>query len=300
MSNIDKYKSILESKLAEYLATKFPNKIWEAMSYSVLAGGKRLRPMLVLDVCNSLCGSFHRAIPTACAIEMIHVYSLIHDDLPCMDNDDYRRGKLTNHKVFGEAIALLAGDGLLTLAPQIIMQKTPNTVKKETVLKVLEEFSMSAGVSGMIGGQVIDILSEGQSVDEETLQYIHRYKTAELFKLAVRSGAILADADNDTIENLTKISIDFGNLFQIVDDILDVTETIETLGKTPGKDASAQKATYVSFYGIDKSIEMANYLCENIINNLQNNKFQLILLEDYTKKLQNKINNLKGGLCGNN
>ena len=300
MQTYEQYKKIIEENLESYLEDKYPQKLWEAMRYSVMAGGKRLRPVLLLEVCNSLCGDYTRAIPSACAIEMVHVYSLIHDDLPCMDNDDYRRGKLTNHKVYGEAMALLAGDALLTLAPQIVIQKTPSFVKKDILLKIVEEFSLSSGAMGMIGGQVMDILSESKTVSKETLKYIHQNKTAEMFKLAFRVGAILAEAKEEDIEIITKIANDFGNAFQIADDILDVTETLETLGKTPNKDVLADKATYVSIYGLDEAIKQVNYLCDGILQSIKKSLIDSPIIIGIVQNMQNKINNVKGGLCGNN
>lgn len=300
MPDYDSYKELLEKKLDEYLEIKYPEKIWEAMRYSVLAGGKRLRPVLLLDVCNTLCGQFEHAVPAACALEMVHVYSLIHDDLPCMDNDDYRRGKLTNHKVFGEAMALLAGDSLLTYAPQLIIEKTPRTVEAKKLLKIVLEFTNSAGANGMVGGQVMDILSENDKTNASTLDYIHRHKTAELFKLAFRSGGILAGAEESVMCTLTELAIDFGNAFQIADDILDATETLENLGKTPGKDAQANKATYVNMYGLKKAKKRFNELCTNVRDKIIISHFKSDILSELIENIQNKINNLKGGSGGNN
>ena len=167
----EEYKKLIEQKLDEFLPVQYPEEIWESMRYSVLAGGKRLRPLMALETCRVLSGCFEQAIPTACAIEMLHSQSLIHDDLPCMDDDDYRRGKLTNHKVFGESTAVLAGDALLSFAPQIILQKTEigkNGVTQDKLLKVLEEFLVSAGAEKLIAGQVVDIASEGKEISQET------------------------------------------------------------------------------------------------------------------------------------
>ena len=244
------YKKIIEQKLDEYIPVKYPEEIWESMRYSVLAGGKRLRPVLCLETCKVLSGDYTQAIPTACAIEMLHSQSLIHDDLPCMDNDDYRRGKPTNHKVFGESTAVLAGDALLSFAPQIIIQKTPKTVPEQSILRVLEEFLVSAGAEKLIAGQVVDIASEGKQIDKQTLNFIHDNKTAALFKLSLRTGAILGGADENTLKALTDYAEKLGLAFQIMDDILDVTSTLEELGKTPGKDEKEGKVTYISFYAV--------------------------------------------------
>ena len=265
----DEYKEIIEKKLDEYIPIEYPQQIWESMRYSVLAGGKRLRPILCLEACKLVSGSYDNAIPTACAIEMLHSQSLIHDDLPCIDNDDYRRGKLTNHKVFGEAIAVLAGDALLSFAPQIILQKTPKTIAENTLLKVLEEFLINAGASKLIGGQIIDIDSEGKNINKETLDYIHKNKTGALFKLALRTGAILGGANEQQLQALTSFAEKFGLAFQIMDDILDVTATLEELGKTPGKDLQYGKVTYVSFYGLEKSKNLLSSLCKEACDILE-------------------------------
>ncbi len=284
------YKSTIEEYLDRYLPVQYPEKTWESMRYSVLAGGKRIRPVIALEVCNALCGNYAHAIPTACAIEMLHVYSLIHDDLPCMDNDDFRRGKLTNHKVFGEAIALLAGDALITYALQVIMQKSPKTVKAPIITKIIEEYLISAGAEGMVGGQVVDIESEGKEVSKDTLNYIHRYKTAELFKLSFRTGAILGGADEKQLENITEIALLTGNAFQIADDILDVVSTKEKLGKTPGKDLAAHKATYVSLYGLDEAKNKLNCLCKSACDKIIKYGIKSDLLVELINKINNQIN----------
>ena len=227
------YKELINKKLDEYLPQEYPNSIFESMRYSVLADGKRLRPILAIEIFKLFSDKIEEILPTACAIEMLHVQSLIHDDLPCMDNDDYRRGKLTNHKVFGEAIATLAGDALLSFAPQLIIQKTPNTISAETKLMILNEFMQAAGVYGIIAGQVVDIESEGKQIDEQTLNFIHLHKTADMFKFPIRAGAILGDATKEQLEELTIYAQKIGLAFQIADDLLDETSTLETLGKTP-------------------------------------------------------------------
>lgn len=265
----EEYKHLIERKLDEYIPIEYPEKIWESMRYSVLAGGKRLRPILCLEACKIISGEYKNAIPTACAIEMLHSQSLIHDDLPCMDNDDYRRGKLTNHKVFGEATAVLAGDALLSYAPQIILQKTPKAVPNEIILKVLEEYLISAGASKLIGGQVVDIDSEGKNIEQKTLDYIHQNKTGALFKLALRAGAILGNANEKQLNTLTQFAEKFGLAFQIMDDILDVTATLEELGKTPGKDLVEGKVTYVSFYGLEKAKSLLSSLCKEACDILE-------------------------------
>lgn len=284
------YIKLIEQKLNEFIPVKYPEEIWESMRYSVLAGGKRLRPMLCLETCKVLSGSYEQAIPTACAIEMLHTQSLIHDDLPCMDNDDYRRGKLTNHKKFGESTAVLAGDALLSFAPQVIIQRTQKTVAPEKVLRVLEEFVVNAGAEKLIAGQVVDIASEGKQIDKETLNFIHDNKTSALFKLSVRTGAILGNADEKTIEALTLFAEKLGLAFQIMDDILDVTSTLEELGKTPGKDAQEGKVTYISFYGLEESKKQVASLCNAACDILENNSIKSDILTGVVNSINERVN----------
>lgn len=284
------YKKIIEQKLDEYIPVKYPEEIWESMRYSVLAGGKRLRPVLCLETCKVLSGDYTQAIPTACAIEMLHSQSLIHDDLPCMDNDDYRRGKPTNHKVFGESTAVLAGDALLSFAPQIIIQKTPKTVPEQSLLRVLEEFLVSAGAEKLIAGQVVDIASEGKQIDKQTLNFIHDNKTAALFKLSLRTGAILGGADENTLKALTDYAEKLGLAFQIMDDILDVTSTLEELGKTPGKDEKEGKVTYISFYGLEESKKQLSSLCSEACDILEKNNIDSDILKEIAKNISERVN----------
>ena len=287
---IEEYKKIIEKHLDEYLEIKYPEKIWESMRYSVLAGGKRIRPVLTLEACKAAGGNIENAIPAACAIEMLHSQSLIHDDLPCMDNDDYRRGKLTNHKVFGESTAVLAGDALLSFAPQIILQKTPKTVQPAALLRVLEEFVYNAGAERLIGGQVVDIDSEGKQISKETLDYIHKNKTGALFKLSLRTGAILGGADEKIINALTEYAEKIGLAFQISDDILDETASLETLGKTPGKDKEAGKVTYLSFYGMEESKKRLDYICSEACDILLKNNINSDILIGIAKKINERVN----------
>ena len=245
---------------------KEPEIIWDAMRYSVLAEGKRLRPILLLETakqCRRANGKDYNTeefMSAACALEMIHAQSLIHDDLPCMDNDDFRRGNPTNHKVFGEANAVLAGDALISYAVSTVIKHLK--CEPEIKIKVIDEIMKAAGVEGIIAGQVVDIASEGKDISKETLNFIHNYKTAAMFKAAVRCGAILGGADKIRLSNLTKFSELFGLAFQIKDDLLDVTSTLKELGKTPGKDEAENKATFVKFYGIEGAKEKLNSLCD--------------------------------------
>ncbi len=280
---------IIENKLEEYLSEKYPSEIWQAMKYSVMAGGKRLRPVLVLEACTICGGSIEEALPTACALEMVHSYSLIHDDLPCMDNDDFRRGKPTNHKVFGEGMAVLAGDGLLSLAPEIILTKTPKSVDKEILCKVLTEFFDCIGPNGMLGGQVVDIQSENKKIDLETFEYIHSHKTGKLFEFALRSGAILAKADEKKLNALTEYAKLLGFAFQIADDILDEISTFEKLGKTPHKDANSHKNTHTSIFGIENSKNELLELCTKAKNILQSEGVNSELLFYIAHELIEKI-----------
>ena len=253
-------QALVEAALDQSIATVYPEKIYESMRYSLMAGGKRLRPILCLATCELAGGSLEMAMPTACALEMIHTMSLIHDDLPAMDNDDYRRGKLTNHKVYGEDVAILAGDGLLAYAFEYAATQTQN-VPPERLLKVIARLGRAVGAAGLVGGQVVDLACEGQpDVSLETLNFIHRHKTGALLEASVLCGAILAGASEADQQRLSRYAQHIGLAFQIVDDVLDITATQEELGKTAGKDLQAQKVTYPSLWGIEESKRQANQL----------------------------------------
>lgn len=272
---------LIDKNLDKFLEVQYPEEIFESMRYSVLAEGKRIRPVMCLEACRVFGGNIEDAIPTACAIEMLHAQSLIHDDLPCMDNDDFRRGKPTNHKVYGEATAVLAGDALLSFAPQLIIQKSKNLSDK-TKLRLVEEYTIAAGAYGLIAGQIVDIDSEGKKISPETLEFIHTHKTADLFKLALKSGAIIAGADEKSIQAMDELGQKLGFAFQICDDILDETSTFEKLGKTLGKDKEAQKPTYTALFGIEKAreevISVLNSACDIIIkNNIKSEIFDEII-----------------------
>ncbi len=249
--------TLIEEALENLLPAEdvYPRTIHEAIHYSLFAGGKRLRPILCLAGAEAVEADFHPLVPTACALEMIHTYSLIHDDLPAMDDDDYRRGKLTNHKVFGEGIAVLAGDALLTLAFEILAAQKDYPPAK--ILQVIGEIAGAAGTFGMIGGQVVDILSEGKDIDRKTLNYIHAHKTGALFRAAVRAGALLAGAKGEHLAALTGFAEHFGLAFQITDDLLDVVGDETKLGKPIGSDEKKEKSTYPQMFGISKSRELA-------------------------------------------
>lgn len=252
----------VEAALDLSLPPMYPEKIYEAMRYSLLAGGKRLRPILCLATCELAGGTIEMAMPTACALEMIHTMSLIHDDLPAMDNDDYRRGKLTNHKVYGDDIAILAGDGLLAYAFEYVAAKTTD-VPASQVVQVIVRLGRAVGASGLVGGQVLDLESEGRTdVQEDTLNFIHTHKTGALLEACVVCGGILAGVNEADQGRLSRYAQNIGLAFQIVDDVLDITATQEELGKTAGKDLLAKKVTYPSLWGIDGSKAKAKELIE--------------------------------------
>ncbi len=261
---------IVEQALDQSIAIARPEKIYEAMRYSLLAGGKRLRPILCLATCDLMGGTQAMAMPTACALEMIHTMSLIHDDLPAMDNDDFRRGKPTNHKVYGDDIAILAGDGLLAYAFEYVATQTKN-VAPENIIRVVAALGHTVGAAGLVGGQVLDLESEGKlDITAETLSFIHTHKTGALLEASVVCGAILANAESEDIARLSRYAQNIGLAFQIIDDILDITATDEQLGKTAGKDLQAQKATYPSLWGLEKSRLKAQELVDSAIAQLSN------------------------------
>jgi geranylgeranyl diphosphate synthase, type II len=259
--NLHEYQQVVDSELDRLLPpeTAPPETIHRAMRYSLFAGGKRIRPILCLEAARAVSSSFCSALPAACSLELVHTYSLIHDDLPALDNDDYRRGKLTNHKVFGEAMAILAGDALLTLAFQVLAQLEAPTERKTWLIS---ELATAAGtVDGMIGGQVADLEGEGKPPDTALLETIHRAKTGALLRASLRMGAIVAGANQADYEALSCYGEHVGLAFQIVDDILDVEESSAALGKTSGKDAQQHKITFPAVYGLEESRRMAEAEC---------------------------------------
>ena len=261
-------KALVDQALDQSIAIARPEKIYESMRYSLLAGGKRLRPILCLATCDLIGGTVEMAMPTACALEMIHTMSLIHDDLPAMDNDDFRRGKPTNHKVYGEDIAILAGDGLLSYAFEYVATQTKN-VAPENIIRIVACLGRTVGAAGLVGGQVLDLESEGKlDITTETLSFIHSHKTGALLEASVVSGAILANASEEDITRLSQYAQNIGLAFQIIDDILDITATDEQLGKTAGKDIEAKKATYPSLWGLEKSQAKAQELVDSAIAQL--------------------------------
>lgn len=280
------YLKIIDSALSEYVYTAHSGQdiVTEAMQYSVQNGGKRIRPMLTLEFCRVCGGDPQAALPFACAVEMIHTYSLIHDDLPCMDDDDLRRGKPSCHKQFGESYALLAGDGLLTLAFETLAKA--NTVAPQDIVRAVKVLSDLAGVKGMIGGQVIDLLSEEKQVDYETLQRIDNLKTGALIKSAVLLGCIAAGVQDEDILSAAEIYAEnIGFAFQIVDDILDVTSDTDTLGKPVGSDAKNAKSTFVSLLGLEACKLLASRLTENAVQALDTFPKDTEFLKDLANRL---------------
>ncbi len=284
-NKIDRLSEIITNKLVE-IKNNFSykhnlNDIVEAMWYSLMAGGKRIRPVLVLEFCH-MCGeTAEKALSAACAIEMIHTFSLIHDDLPCMDNDDMRRGKPSCHKAYGEAMALLAGDALLNYAYEVIADD--ENISYETRIKLIADLSKAVGVSGMIGGQVIDTTYSGE-LDEETLLDMYSMKTGALIKTACRMGCITADADQHKIKSAEKYAEKLGLAFQIIDDILDITGDEKLVGKPIGSDKEKSKVTYAALNGIEKSREYARKLTNEaleILDEFENNE----LLKELTRCL---------------
>jgi geranylgeranyl diphosphate synthase type II len=258
-------KALVDEALDGYLQARpgLPGLLLEAMRYSVFAGGKRLRPILALAAGEAVGGAPEPILPAACAIELIHTFSLIHDDLPALDNDDYRRGKLTNHKVFGEDIAIIAGDGLLTYAFELLSTAYGNgSVSLTVALRLIREIATATSIGGMVAGQVVDLQSEGEEPSAETLEYIHRHKTGDMIAASVRVGAIIAGANESQLTALTEYARDLGLAFQIADDILDVVGDRKKLGKSIGKDADQEKMTYVALYGLEAARKMMHETVE--------------------------------------
>ena len=262
--------------------------LFDAMSYSLLSGGKRLRPILLMAAADAVASDGEKFLTVSTAIEMIHTYSLIHDDLPAMDNDDYRRGKLTNHKVFGEATAILAGDGLLTLAFEVMLRQ--EGVSSSTLLKVVDEFARAAGMSGMVGGQAIDLQSEGKTITLDELRQMHLGKTGALFRASIRSGAILAGASTEQLAALTDYAESFGLAFQITDDILDFEGDEKMLGKPIGSDARNQKSTYVTLTSIDSARNLAAQTVDDAVGSLNIFGAEADFLRELVRYLLNRKN----------
>jgi geranylgeranyl diphosphate synthase type II len=260
---LEERRQLVDGALDRYLpeAGDHPKEIHEAVRYSVFAGGKRLRPILILAAAEAAGGQVEQALAAAAAIELIHTYSLIHDDLPAMDDDDYRRGRLTCHKVYGEAMAILAGDALLTQAFILLSaESAPGGIDSEACLTVIQEIAQAAGSKGMVGGQVVDMLYEDREVDLPTLTYLHEHKTGALIRACLRVGGLLASATSEQMDALTRYGERIGLAFQIVDDILDLEGNLEDLGKRAGSDLRKKKATFPGLLGIEESRRWAHRL----------------------------------------
>ena len=276
---------LIEAALLKELGaeTALVPRLAESMEYSLMAGGKRLRPILVMAAADAVGARGTDFVQAACGIEMIHTYSLIHDDLPAMDNDDYRRGKLTNHKVFGEALAILAGDALLTQAFEVILRQ--QGVSAEVLVQVLKEMSIAAGPNGMVGGQAIDMLSEGKRISMEELRKMHMGKTGALFRAAIRSGAILGGASEAKLAALTTYADCFGLAFQITDDILDVVGDEAVIGKPVGSDERNEKSTYVTLTSLEEAKKLAADTVQQALDALEVFGDEAKFLRDLVKML---------------
>lgn len=289
MAFLDERKQQVEDYLySSFTESSMPETLRSSMMYSLSAGGKRLRPVLLLTTAHSIGFDEQKVIPVAAAIEMIHTYSLIHDDLPAMDNDDYRRGKLTNHKVYGDAMAILAGDALLTKSFELITLASLNHhIPSDTVLRVLREIAVAAGAVGMVGGQVADMEAENQTPTLEQLRYIHEHKTGDLLTVSVRAGAMLSGATDEQLSALTQYAQNIGLAFQIQDDILDLIGDEKKLGKSVGSDVRKQKMTYPALKGIDACLQEVMQLFDEAIHLIQDigiNPEQLIAVVNSLRK----------------
>ena len=270
----DDYKQIIEEHLTDFLPDIDHKSItlYESMKYSLLAGGKRIRPVLLLAACDFCGGKIEEALPYACAIEYIHTYTLIHDDLPCMDNDDLRRGVPTNHKVYGDAVATLAGDGLQSAAYEAMQRDMllylddPASLKKR--IRAAYEITKGCGCRGVVAGQIADMEAENKNCSPELLDFIHLNKTAAMISAAIRAGAALGNRDPGMLENLTIYAENLGLAFQICDDILDVVGDAEEMGKMTGMDQENQKSTYPAIYGLDKSRQRLKELTDTAVDAL--------------------------------
>lgn len=289
-SYLNTRREIIEEELKKYFPNDFhPEILTKSIRYSLLDGGKRIRPVLVLAVADLFDTPYEKVLPFACAIEMIHTYTLIHDDLPAMDNDDYRRGKLTNHKVYGDAIAILAGDALLTEAFRIMSEHSISKhVSPKKALLAIYEVAYRCGIKGVVGGQVMDIISENKEIDFATIEYIHTHKTGALILASIRVGALLSKITKKDLQRLTTYGKKIGLAFQIMDDILDIEGSFEKLGKKIGADVEKKKNTYPSVIGIKESKELLNNLTNDAIEAITYYGKKAKILEDFAKYLRDR------------
>lgn len=294
------YKKIIDETLVSYFDEILENKTHlyakktiEAMKYTTCLGGKRLRGILCLEACRLFSNDYFLAIPASCALEMLHAQSLIHDDLPSMDNDDLRRGKPSNHKVFGEAFAILAGDALISLGAQIIADKTSNTIPNERILKAIREYLIAAGIYGIVGGQTADLEAEKSTLNlrdnEEYLNYIQTYKTGALFEASVAAGAYIGGADNEKIRILKEFAKSFGIAFQMADDILDVISTSKEMGKTTGKDEYENKLTYVRKYGLEGAKQKLILQIQSAYDILKRENLESSVLNELIEQIKKSV-----------
>ncbi len=272
-------------------ATTFPPKVFEAMRYSLFAGGKRVRPILAIASAEALGAKTAGLLPIAGALELIHTYSLIHDDLPAMDDDDFRRGRPTCHKVYGEAMAILAGDGLLNMAFESLSDpRRLKTITAQRLVAIIREISIASGVFGMVGGQVVDMESEGKDVDFPTLEFIHTHKTGALIRASVRTGAIYAKASEKRLKALTRYGERVGLAFQIADDILDIVGSQEEIGKDVGSDLKKGKKTFPSFYGLEESRRRAKEVSDQALAALKDFDRKADPLRELAKYIVTRVN----------
>jgi len=293
--NIEQYliekKALVDKALRKFMPTPsgLANDVIRAMEYSLFAGGKRIRPILCIAGAEAVGGSADDVVPVACAVELIHTYSLIHDDLPVMDNDDIRRGQPTNHKVFGEAVALLAGDGLLTLAFNLMAGPgAEKKIKKEALLRVIALISSAAGYRGMVGGQTADIIYEGKEPNPAVVEYIHRHKTAALLAASITAGTILAGGNEDEEKSINRYGQQIGLAFQITDDILNLEGDRRLMGKGTGSDKEKEKMTYPSVFGAAESKKIQKQLIENAIDSLKQFDTRADPLRDLARYIINR------------
>jgi geranylgeranyl diphosphate synthase type II len=290
---LSKKKAVVDKVLDRLVpsAKLFPTSVHKAMRYSLFAGGKRVRPILAIAAAEALGARTSGLLPLAGSLELIHTYSLIHDDLPAMDDDDFRRGRPTCHKVYGEAIAILAGDGLLNMAFEVLSDpRRTKVVSANRLIAVIKEISVASGVLGMVGGQAVDIESEGREIDFPTLEYIHTHKTGALIRASVRVGAIYAKASEKRLKDLTRYGELAGLAFQIVDDILDITGKREETGKDVGSDLKKGKSTFPSFYGLKGSRLRANEVADKAIYALRDFDHKADPLRELAKYIVKRVN----------